>query len=140
MRRLTLLLLLAAPLSAVAEPAIQVKFTSSARSTPVDGRLIVILSKELNGEPRLQVGWGLDTQQIFGLDVNNWKAGEAVRLDANALGNPLRSMRDVPPGTYNIQAVLNVYETFHRADGHTLKLHMDQGEGQQWNRSPGNLL
>ena len=34
---------------------------------------------------------------------------------------------------------MNVYETFHRSDGHTVKLHMDQGEGQQWNRSRGNL-
>src|SRR5262249_52296168 len=33
----------------------------------------------------------------------------------------------------------NVYETFKRADGHVLKLHPDHGEGQQWNRSPGNL-
>jgi hypothetical protein len=43
------------------------------------------------------------------------------------------------PGTYNVQAVLNIYQTFHRADGHTVKLHADHGEGQQWNRSPGNL-
>jgi len=42
-------------------------------------------------------------------------------------------------GRHDTQAVLNVYETFHRADGHVLKLHMDQGEGQRWNRSPGNL-
>jgi hypothetical protein len=35
--------------------------------------------------------------------------------------------------------MLNKYETFHRADGKTVKLHMDQGEGQHWNSSPGNL-
>jgi len=35
--------------------------------------------------------------------------------------------------------VFNTYTTFHRGDGHVVKLHMDQGEGQQWNRSPGNL-
>jgi len=34
---------------------------------------------------------------------------------------------------------LNRYETFHRADGHTVKLPMDRGEGQHWNRKPGNL-
>ena len=38
-----------------------------------------------------------------------------------------------------MQAVLNIYETFHRSDGRTLKLPMDQGEGQHWNRKPGNL-
>jgi Putative esterase len=38
-----------------------------------------------------------------------------------------------------VQVVLNKYETFHRSDGKTVKLHMDQGEGQHWNSSPGNL-
>ena len=45
----------------------------------------------------------------------------------------------MPPGTYSVQALLHRYETFHRADGHTVKLPMDRGEGQQWNRAPGNL-
>ena len=38
-----------------------------------------------------------------------------------------------------MQALLHRYETFHRADGKTVKLPMDRGEGQQWNRAPGNL-
>ena len=44
------------------------------------------------------------------------------------------------PGRYRVQALLHRYETFHRADGHVVKLPMDRGEGQQWNRAPGNLL
>ena len=35
--------------------------------------------------------------------------------------------------------MLNVYTTFHRADGHTVKLHADQWEGQVFQISPGNL-
>ena len=50
-----------------------------------------------------------------------------------------KASRQVPAGDYYVQAVLNIYETFHRADGRTLKLPMDQGEGQHWNRKPGNL-
>lgn len=118
----------------------EVSFTSKARSTPADGRVIVIVSKEMNGEPRFQVGWGVNSQQIFGADADELKPGEKVRIDASSPGHPLRSLRDLPPGRYNVQAVLNVYETFHRADGHTVKLPMDDGEGQQWNRSPGNLF
>jgi hypothetical protein len=45
----------------------------------------------------------------------------------------------IPAGKYRVQALLHKYETFHRADGHTVKLPMDRGEGQQWNRAPGNL-
>jgi hypothetical protein len=35
--------------------------------------------------------------------------------------------------------VLHRYETFHRSDGHTVKLPRDRGEGQHWNLAPGNL-
>ncbi|WP_315819620.1 hypothetical protein [Paraflavitalea speifideaquila] len=45
----------------------------------------------------------------------------------------------MPAGDYYVQALLHRYETFHRKDGHTVKLPMDKGEGQQWNRAPGNL-
>ena len=38
-----------------------------------------------------------------------------------------------------MQALLHRYETFHRANGHTVKLPMDRGEGQQWNLAPGNM-
>lgn len=125
--------------SAIAQPRFDVKFAPEAKSGAVDGRLIVVVSKNLTGEPRFQVTWGLGTQQIFGVDVDGWRPGDIARVDASAPGHPLASVRDLPAGTYNVQAVLNVYETFHRADGHTVKLHMDHGEGQQWYRSPGNL-
>ena len=45
----------------------------------------------------------------------------------------------MPAGDYTVQAVLNVYETFHRSDGKTVKLPPDMGEGQHWNIAPGNL-
>jgi hypothetical protein len=48
-------------------------------------------------------------------------------------------LADLPDGDYVVQAVLHRYETFYRADGHTVMLPMDRGEGQQWNRAPGNL-
>ncbi|HRF41322.1 MAG TPA: alpha/beta hydrolase-fold protein, partial [Saprospiraceae bacterium] len=37
-----------------------------------------------------------------------------------------------------VQVLLQKYETFRRADGHVVQLPMDQGEGRQWNRAPGN--
>ncbi len=64
--------------------------------------------------------------------------GQPVTLDAGASGFPIRSLNDVPAGDYFVQAVLHRYETFRRADGHTLKLPMDRGEGQHWNLAPGN--
>jgi hypothetical protein len=122
-----------------ASPRILFKIDRSTGSTPRDGRLILVISKEMNGEPRSQVTLGLKTQQIFGKDVDGWKPGDTVEMSGDTPGDPLRTLTDLPVGTYNLQAVLNVYQTFHRADGHVLKVHPDHGEGQQWNQSPGNL-
>jgi hypothetical protein len=138
MRLFVLCLLCACSLRAV--PRFEIRFPAEARSTPADGRLILIVSKEMQGEPRFHVSWGLDTQQIFGVDAAGWRAGDILRIDSTAAGHPLRSLSELPAGNYHVQAVLNVYETFRRADGHVLKLPMDNGEGRQWNRSPGNLF
>ena len=40
---------------------------------------------------------------------------------------------------YFVQAFLHKYETFNLSSGKTVKLPMDQGEGQKWNISPKNL-
>jgi enterochelin esterase-like enzyme len=60
-------------------------------------------------------------------------------IDATTLGFPFQSMKDLPAGDYYAQALINVYTQVHRSDGHTLWVHWDQWEGQQFNRSPGNL-
>src|SRR5713226_6879129 len=138
MRHAAFCLVFAATL--LAGPRFDISFTAGARSSPADGRLILIVSKNMEGEPRFHVSWGIQTQQIFGIDVEGLKPGAIIHLDGTAAGQPLRSLNDLPPATYNVQAVLNVYETFHRADGHVVKLHMDHGEGQQWNTSPGNVM
>ena len=61
-------------------------------------------------------------------------------IDEATLGYPLASLKDLPPGDYYVQALLNVYTEFHRADGHTIWAHMDQWEGQKFASSPGNLV
>ena len=103
---------------------------------PMDGHVVLVLSSNPQGEPRNQVNEGLNTQQMFGADADG---ARTVSIDGATLGYPRESLDRVPAGEYTVQAVLNVYETFHRADGRTLKLPMDQGEGQHWNRKPGNL-
>jgi hypothetical protein len=106
-----------------------------------DGRLLLFVSTLPPGhpvEPRFQITDQDDTQQVFGLDVEGWKPGTARTLGKDANGYPLANLRDVPPGEYTVQALLHVYETFHRADGHVVKLPADRGEGQAFARAPGN--
>ncbi|MFK7738536.1 MAG: alpha/beta hydrolase-fold protein [Pirellulaceae bacterium] len=104
----------------------------------INGRMFVMLSTNADAEPRFQIADGVDTQQIFGIDVEDAKPGTPVVFDASVFGYPMKSLSDVPAGTYYAQALFHEYEIFNRADGHTVRLPMDRGEGQKWNRAPGN--
>jgi hypothetical protein len=120
-------------------PEIHVRFGPELGISPIDGRVLLILSKDPAAEPRMQINDSPKTQQIFGIDVEGLESGHDAVIGPDTLGYPLESLAQVPAGKYWVQAVLHKYETFHRADGHTVKLPMDRGEGQQWNKAPGNL-
>ncbi|HEX3702823.1 MAG TPA: hypothetical protein VHU82_05800, partial [Vicinamibacterales bacterium] len=79
------------------------------------------------------------TQPIFGVDVDGLRPGQEIVVDGRVAGWPARHLSDIPAGDYWVQALLNRYETFHRADGHTIKMPMDEGEGQHWDAKPGNF-
>ena len=131
--------------SALAQ-SITVSFPAARSPQPLDGRLLLLLSNDTGTgpdgavEPRMQINDTPKSQMVFGITVDGWKPGQPLLVDDSAQGYPRASLKDVPPGTYTVQAVLNVYETFHRADGTIVKLAPDRGEGQHWNLAPGNLL
>jgi|HubBroStandDraft_6_1064221.scaffolds.fasta_scaffold123459_1 hypothetical protein len=116
-----------------------VSFPKERSAQPLDGRLLLILSNDPSEEPRMQISLAPRTQMIFGIDIDGMQPGQPATIDDSSFGYPVRYLHDVKPGEYYMQVVLNRYETFHRADGRTVKLHMDQGEGQHWNVSPTNL-
>jgi len=117
----------------------EVTLPSELAKQPLDGRLLLMLSKNPTGEPRFQISDGQETQQILGVDVNEWKPGTTVKVGVNAVGYPLETINKIKSGQYSVQALLHVYETFNRKDGHVVKLPMDRGEGQHWNMAPGNI-
>ncbi|MGI9165367.1 MAG: hypothetical protein ACR2G5_03110 [Pyrinomonadaceae bacterium] len=116
-----------------------ISFPDRSNKEPLDGRLLLLVSTDNSREPRFQISEDLTTQQVFGIDVEGLKPGQEAIVGASAFGYPVRRLAQVPAGEYTVQALLHRYETFKRADGHTVKLPMDRGEGQQWNRAPGNL-
>ena len=122
-----------------AGPRFLVRYPAARSAAPLDGRLLLMLSTDSTAEPRMQISDISETQLIFGRDVDAWAGGRVAVVDGRAEGFPLDRLSDVPAGRYRVQALLNRYETFHRADGHVVKLPPDRGEGQQWNRKPGNL-
>ena len=130
-------------LSACTEKAPQIEISITLSETldmeSLDGRLLLMLSNNDSIEPRFQINDRADTQLIFGKNVEGWKPGDVVTFTEEDFGFPFESLNDVPTGSYNAQALLHVYETFQLSTGHTVKLPMDNGEGQQWNKSPGNI-
>src|SRR5687767_9053103 len=84
---------------------------------PLDGRLLLLLSVDPKEEPRFQIQEGTQSQQVFGIDVQDWKGGAAQVFDSSVLGYPRLGLADVPAGTYRVQALLHKYETFRRKDG-----------------------
>ncbi len=119
-------------------PRFEISFSREARAEAVTGRVYVAISRENQRPPIQQVG--PTGTPLFSHAVEALAPGQAAVIDARDLGHPVPSLLDLPAGEYWVQAFVNVYTRFARADGHTVWLHMDQWEGQQWNRSPGNLF
>jgi hypothetical protein len=139
MKNCLLLILGFLPLLAVAQPQFSISFGTDKSTKPLDGRLLLMLANNDKSEPRMQITDGLETQQVFGIDVENWQPNQPQVVSSNGFGYPIRHLRDFPAGEYWVQVLLHKYETFKRKDGHTVKLPMDRGEGQQWNLAPDNL-
>ncbi|MCP4724900.1 MAG: hypothetical protein GY863_07680 [bacterium] len=117
----------------ISAPKFKISFSAEAKDEITSGRILLMFSRDgnfdvdENGTP------------VFGMNVDDLSPADKITLDENVLGYPVGSIKNLPAGEYQVKAVLNVYTTFNRSDGKTVKLHMDQGEGQDWQESPGNL-
>jgi Putative esterase len=121
-----------------AETRVSVSFTPGVRKEPLSGRLLVAFAREGQRSPMDQTG--STGAPLFGIDVFDLAPGAKVTLDHAAFGHPIESLAALPKGKYQVQAFFNVYTRCERGDGHSILVHWDQGEGQNWRRSPGNLL
>jgi hypothetical protein len=137
------LLALVAATSVSAQNATGLRFEvtvpSTLRAQPLTGRVFVFLSRDSSPEPRLAAG-GVVSVPFFGLDVSQLAPGTPAVVDRRALGYPLRSVDELPPGDYFVQALASPYAKFVRGDGHTVWAHMDEWEGQEFTRAPGSLV
>jgi hypothetical protein len=125
----------------------KVSFADSARMETTSGRIIVAFTRRSEsfdlrnrGEGEIRFRLSETGTPFFGIDVEALKPDQAAFVDETVLGHPVRSLKDIPAGDYYVKGWLNVYTTFRRADGHVIRLHQDQGEGQSWQSSPGNLF
>ena len=119
--------------------AITIDFPDHYSGSTLDGRMMILIATDESIEPRFQLRDGSNTCQAFGMDVEDWNDGTALFFDMSAFGYPVQSFAALAAGDYTVQLLFHKYETLNRADGHVVKMPMDRGEGQQWNRAPGNV-
>ena len=103
----------------------------------IQGRVLLFLSNNNLDEPRFQTNDKSSTAFVFGVDLKAKNSSKTI-IDSKAFGYPVKSIDQIPPGEYFIQALLHKYETFNLKTGHTVQLPMDRGEGQRWHSAPGN--
>ena len=108
-------------------------------TSPLHGHLVLVFAKKDSSEPRMQMSENYESAQAFGVDVDGVAPGQPIVVDAKTFGYPRKSLADLEMGDYFVQGVFNVYEEFHLETGRTLWLPPDKGEGQHWDRKPGNL-
>ncbi len=137
------------PLQRAAAPRplrFEITFPAAAHAEPITGRVFVMITRSLDVtvrgttqtvEPRLQIG--RTGVPLFGRDIEKLPPGRPAIIDETDLGSPVERLTDIPPGEYFVQAMINIYSEFRRADGHVVWMHDDRWEGQRWNISPGNL-
>ncbi|MGI8499033.1 MAG: alpha/beta hydrolase-fold protein [Gemmatimonadaceae bacterium] len=124
------------PVHPAATSSFAVTVLAAAHPQPVTGRLIVVLSKREQPEPRYLVGPG--GPALFAIDLDELPAGQSATVDEHSLGYPA-SLATVPAGDYFAQAVINVYEKVRRSDGHNVWLHMNDGTIETFSIAAGNL-
>ena len=128
-------------LATSAAAAQRVEITIPSVAAP-HGHLIFVFSRDAKSEPRMQMDEQFRSAQGFGVDagLEGAKAGSTLVVDAKTVGYPRHALADLDVGDYFVQGVFNVYEEFHLASGKNVWLPPDRGEGQKWNRKPGNLF
>ncbi len=125
-------------------PRFEVTFPASLHDGPVTGHLFISVYTRDDAEPRVAAFQSsrdfVARVPFFATDVDSLKPGQAAVVDTGAGSYPLASLRDLPAGDYYVQAVLNVYTQYHRADGHTIWARQGDWDGQRWAYAPGNLV
>jgi hypothetical protein len=69
---------------------------------------------------------------LFSRAIDQLAPGQTATIDVSDFGHPIASLRDLPAGTLLGATLRQRLHKFARADGHTVWLHMDQWEGQNW--------
>jgi hypothetical protein len=121
---------------AVRAPRFEVTVDPATRSTPLTGRLVVVVSKVAEPEPRMVIA--PQGAALFAIDLEQLRAGQPAIVDTKSLGYPV-PLASLPAGDYYAQAIVNTYEAVKRADGKTIWVHFNDGTQEVMQIAAGNV-
>jgi hypothetical protein len=116
-------------------PRFEVLLPATARTVPLTGRLVVIVSKPATGgaaagtTPRM-LSPSFAGPALYAIDLEQLRPGQTATVDQSAIGYP-KPLAELPPGDYDVQARVNAYTQVKRADGHTIWVHVNDGTVSQ---------
>ncbi|KXJ86450.1 Alpha/Beta hydrolase protein [Microdochium bolleyi] len=123
--------------TAAADLSVTIGSANNVISGPVDGRVVLIFAPQ-GVDPLDEIDvTSTPPNQLYGKNVAKFGPSDTVTLAAGSgngtatgvYGWPLVSLDEVQPGTYNVQAFLNPYDTATRADGSEVHLKFPCGDG-----------
>jgi hypothetical protein len=105
-------------------------------SSPQNGRLFVVMSRNGFSEPRLMTGEpGLEAPPVLARDVNDFAPGATGVIDERAIAFPIADLAHLPAGDYFVQALFdsNIDLSSINAPGNLYsapqKIHLDPARG-----------
>ncbi|MCS4434053.1 hypothetical protein [Aquiflexum gelatinilyticum] len=134
-----LMLLLIVSCNAPTTPSAKITIEPELAEGIKDGRLLLLFHHDEKTEPRFAVSDDVTSAQVMGMDFEDYQAGNSLSFDFGTFGYPIENWQEIPAGDYWVQAFIVKHETFNRAGGHVIKMPVDQWEGRQWARTPGNV-
>lgn len=98
---------------AAAAPRVEVRFSREALDRPFTGR-VFLMTTQRGGRPMNGPNW-FGTEPFYALDVKDWKPDTPLAFDPDkCLGFP-GTLRELKPGRYRVQAVMDMGGWSHRA-------------------------
>jgi hypothetical protein len=129
--------LVLADVSLAQAPRFEVTVDPATRAAPLTGRLVVVVTKTVQPEPRMVIA--PQGPALFAIDLDQLRAGQPAIVDTKtSLGYPL-PLAAIPAGDYYAQAIVNVYEPIKRADGKTIWVHFNDGTQEVMQIAAGNV-
>jgi hypothetical protein len=117
-----------------------VSYAETAGTGPLSGRLFVIVSRNGEVEPRLQVASGGREPYVVGRRVTAWRPGRPVELTDQDPGPSIPSLAHIPPGHYHVQGVFEPDRPRDPAPEGSADGSEDDPAATAWASRAGNLV